>query len=148
MERHAIVDRAAGAQSLWGLYMKQSKLDLSTGVITGKFNSILKIFWDKLKFPLEWDIHHSLKSFLTQCLSCLKHIRAEFQVHGHRVKTLLWRGRTTIESSRISKLSLCAIISGCPDYEGLDILGFVYSITRASNLCFIFGIPDILNLID
>ncbi|GJY04508.1 hypothetical protein Tco_0370448, partial [Tanacetum coccineum] len=66
------------------------------------------------------------------------------KVIGLRVKHIFGGDGNTMVVPDLQTFPKCPLIQDCPDYEGSRVLGFVYSITRASNPQLHFGNPDIL----
>ncbi|GJS65021.1 hypothetical protein Tco_0679585 [Tanacetum coccineum] len=64
-----------------------------------------------------------------------------FKVNGHRVKHYFGGDVPQLVVPDLQTFPMDQI---CPDCEGSRVLGFVYSITRASNPQLHFGNPDIL----
>ncbi|GJU19293.1 reverse transcriptase domain-containing protein [Tanacetum coccineum] len=92
------------------------------------FNSRLKIFSGKLKS--RWSGPFTITQVFPYGTVELSQANGpNFKVNGHRVKHYF--------GGDVPQLD-------CPDCEGSRILGFVYSITRASNPQLHFGNPDIL----
>ncbi|GJX48538.1 reverse transcriptase domain-containing protein [Tanacetum coccineum] len=92
------------------------------------FNSRLKIFSGKLKS--RWSGPFTITQVFPYGTVELSQANGpNFKVNGHRVKHYF--------GGDVPQLD-------CPDCEGSRVLGFVYSITRASNPQLHFGNPDIL----
>ncbi|GJR25686.1 reverse transcriptase domain-containing protein [Tanacetum coccineum] len=92
------------------------------------FNSRLKIFSGKLKS--RWSGPFTITQVFPYGTVELSQANGpNFKVNGHRVKHYF--------GGDVPQLD-------CPDCEGSRILGFIYSITRASNPQLHFGNPDIL----
>ncbi|GJR95290.1 hypothetical protein Tco_0267464 [Tanacetum coccineum] len=107
---------------------QRSKIAFSTSVIKSSLNQV-EDFSGKLKSHVGVD-HFTKHQVLPYGTVELSQANGRiFKVNGHRIKHYF--------GGDVPQLD-------CPDCEGSRVLGFVYSITRASNPQLHFGNPDIL----